>query len=87
MRRDWCPLSKDVGNFALQQILESGKSKEDAGGRRGLLLLLLLLLVVVVVCGVVCSCFAGRCKILATRPPTASEHVNTLIAPCRTHQS
>lgn len=58
MRRDWCPLSKDVGNFALQQILESGKSKEDAGGRRGLLLLLLL---VVVVCGVVWPCFAGRC--------------------------
>lgn len=28
VRRDWCPLSKDVGNFALREIL-SAKSKED----------------------------------------------------------
>jgi DNA polymerase alpha subunit A len=34
VRRDWCPLSKDVGNFALQQIL-NGKSKEGAGGSWG----------------------------------------------------
>lgn len=28
VRRDWCPLSKDVGNFALREIL-SAKPKED----------------------------------------------------------
>jgi hypothetical protein len=28
VRRDWCPLSKDVGNFALAQIL-SGRPAED----------------------------------------------------------
>ena len=28
VRRDWCPLSKDVGNFALQQIL-SGQPREE----------------------------------------------------------
>lgn len=28
VRRDWCPLSKDVGNYALDQIL-SGQPKED----------------------------------------------------------
>jgi DNA polymerase alpha subunit A len=28
VRRDWCPLSKDVGNYALQQIL----SGERQGG-------------------------------------------------------
>lgn len=28
VRRDWCPLSKVVGNFALKEIL-SGKPKED----------------------------------------------------------
>lgn len=28
VRRDWCPLSKDVGNFALQQIL-SGRAREE----------------------------------------------------------
>ncbi|GAX83060.1 hypothetical protein CEUSTIGMA_g10486.t1 [Chlamydomonas eustigma] len=28
VRRDWCPLSKDVGNFALSQIL-SGRPKEE----------------------------------------------------------
>lgn len=28
VRRDWCPLSKDAGNFALDQIL-SGQPKED----------------------------------------------------------
>lgn len=28
VRRDWCPLSKDVGNFALGEIL-SAKPKED----------------------------------------------------------
>ncbi|PSC73303.1 DNA polymerase alpha catalytic subunit [Micractinium conductrix] len=28
VRRDWCPLSKDVGNFALRAIL-SGQPKED----------------------------------------------------------
>ena len=28
VRRDWCPLSKDVGNFALARIL-SGKPKEE----------------------------------------------------------
>jgi DNA polymerase alpha subunit A len=24
VRRDWCPLSKDTGNYALQQILSGG---------------------------------------------------------------
>ena len=28
VRRDWCPLSKSVGNYVLDQIL-SGKSRED----------------------------------------------------------
>ena len=28
VRRDWCPLSKDVGNFALREIL-SAKPKEE----------------------------------------------------------
>jgi len=28
VRRDWCPLSKDVGNFVLKEIL-SGKQRED----------------------------------------------------------
>lgn len=28
VRRDWCPLSKEVGNFVLQEIL-SGKQRED----------------------------------------------------------
>jgi DNA polymerase alpha subunit A len=28
VRRDWCPLSKDCGNYVLQQIL-SGQPKED----------------------------------------------------------
>ena len=28
VRRDWCPLSKDVGNFALAQTL-SGRPAED----------------------------------------------------------
>ena len=28
VRRDWCPLCKDVGNYALKQIL-SGRPKED----------------------------------------------------------
>ena len=28
VRRDWCPLAKDVGNFALAQIL-SGRPAED----------------------------------------------------------
>lgn len=28
VRRDWCPLSKNVGNFVLNQIL-SGKQRED----------------------------------------------------------
>ena len=28
VRRDWCPLSKDAGNYALDQIL-SGQAKED----------------------------------------------------------
>ena len=28
VRRDWCPLSKDAGNYALDQIL-SGQPKED----------------------------------------------------------
>lgn len=28
VRRDWCPLSKDVGNFALRAIL-SGQSREE----------------------------------------------------------
>ena len=28
VRRDWCPLSKSVGNFVLDQIL-SGKNRED----------------------------------------------------------
>ena len=28
VRRDWCPLSKDVGNFVLAQIL-SGRPAED----------------------------------------------------------
>jgi DNA polymerase alpha subunit A len=28
VRRDWCPLSKSVGNFVLNEIL-SGKQKED----------------------------------------------------------
>jgi len=28
VRRDWCPLSKKVGNFVLTQIL-SGKQRED----------------------------------------------------------
>lgn len=28
VRRDWCPLSKDVGNFALQEIL-SGRPREE----------------------------------------------------------
>eukprot|EP00951_Prasinocladus_malaysianus_P026379 scaffold234105_cov47-Prasinocladus_malaysianus.AAC.1 len=28
VRRDWCPLSKDCGNFALKQIL-SGARQED----------------------------------------------------------
>jgi len=28
VRRDWCPLSKDVGNYALEQIL-SGRPRED----------------------------------------------------------
>ena len=28
VRRDWCPLSKDVGNYALTQIL-SGRPAED----------------------------------------------------------
>lgn len=28
VRRDWCPLSKDVGNFALRQIL-SGRPREE----------------------------------------------------------
>ena len=27
VRRDWCPLSKDAGNFALREIL-SGKPRE-----------------------------------------------------------
>ena len=38
VRRDWCPLSKDCGNFALREIL-SGKPREEVGraerGRRG----------------------------------------------------
>lgn len=28
VRRDWCPLSKDVGNFALREIL-SGRPREE----------------------------------------------------------
>lgn len=28
VRRDWCPLSKDVGNFALRAIL-SGRPRDD----------------------------------------------------------
>ena len=28
VRRDWCPLSKDVGNFVLREIL-SGKPQEE----------------------------------------------------------
>lgn len=28
VRRDWCPLSKDVGNFALRAIL-SGQAREE----------------------------------------------------------
>lgn len=28
VRRDWCPLSKDVGNFVLKEIL-SGRSREE----------------------------------------------------------
>jgi DNA polymerase alpha subunit A len=28
VRRDWCPLSKNVGNYVLKEIL-SGKSRED----------------------------------------------------------
>lgn len=28
VRRDWCPLSKDVGNFVLKEIL-SGKQREE----------------------------------------------------------
>ncbi len=28
VRRDWCPLSKDVGNFALRAIL-SGQPREE----------------------------------------------------------
>lgn len=28
VRRDWCPISKNVGNFVLEQIM-SGKSRED----------------------------------------------------------
>ena len=28
VRRDWCPLSKTVGNYVLEQII-SGKSREE----------------------------------------------------------
>lgn len=28
VRRDWCPLSKDVGNFALSQILSGSPAEE-----------------------------------------------------------
>lgn len=28
VRRDWCPLSKTIGNYVLSQIL-SGKQRED----------------------------------------------------------
>jgi hypothetical protein len=32
VRRDWCPLSKDAGSYALQQIL-SGATRRGPGGR------------------------------------------------------
>ena len=34
VRRDWCPLSKDVGNYALQQVGAGDREREEGKRRR-----------------------------------------------------